>query len=217
MAEKGAMTVKEAGLKGGRKTKQTQGPDFKKKIGKMGGEAAKQSQGPGFYEKIGKKGAAARRKLVAAGKRARRARRVSCALSRGTPRGWRRLSSPSRVSGGVPLHCQRPGRAPLCAADTAPGGVQGRAGEADGGDVRTIRRGAPDARRAGPAPRSRSAPRWVTAQRVRLQTPWPLPAPPSTPPARSPARSRRPPLAGSEAARPASVWQESVRTRPPAP
>ena len=69
MAEKGAMTVKEAGLKGGRKTKQTQGPDFYKKIGKMGGEAAKQSQGPGFYEKIGKKGAAARRKLVAAGKR----------------------------------------------------------------------------------------------------------------------------------------------------
>ena len=71
MAEKGAMTVGEAGRKGGRKTKQTQGPDFYKKIGKMGGNTTKERYGPDFYEKIGKKGGAAMKKLVAAGKRAK--------------------------------------------------------------------------------------------------------------------------------------------------
>ena len=71
MAEKGAMTVSEAGRKGGRKTKQTQGPDFYQRIGKMGGTATKERYGPDFYKKIGKKGGAAMKKLVAAGKRAR--------------------------------------------------------------------------------------------------------------------------------------------------
>ncbi len=69
MADKGAMTVAEAGRKGGRKTKQTQGPDFYKKIGKQGGETTKQRHGHEHYEKIGKKGGAARKRLIAAGKR----------------------------------------------------------------------------------------------------------------------------------------------------
>ena len=72
MAEKGAMTVAEAGRKGGRKTKQTQGPDFYRTIGKMGGEATKQTQGPGFYERIGKKGGLTMKKLLAAGKKAQK-------------------------------------------------------------------------------------------------------------------------------------------------
>jgi general stress protein YciG len=70
MAEKGAMTVAEAGRKGGRKTKQTQGPDFYKTIGKKGGDVTKERHGPEHYERIGKKGGAAMKKLVAAGKRA---------------------------------------------------------------------------------------------------------------------------------------------------
>jgi uncharacterized protein len=70
MAEKGAMTVGEAGRKGGRKTKQTQGPDFYKKIGKKGGATTKERYGPDFYEKIGKKGAAAAKRSKAAAKRA---------------------------------------------------------------------------------------------------------------------------------------------------
>ncbi len=70
MPEKGAMTVKEAGRKGGEKTKKTQGPDFYHRIGRLGGETTKERHGPQHYEKIGRKGGQRVRQLVAAGKRA---------------------------------------------------------------------------------------------------------------------------------------------------
>jgi uncharacterized protein len=72
MPEKGAMTVKEAGRKGGQMTKKTQGPDFYKTIGTKGGETTKQRHGPEHYEKIGRKGGQRMSQLVALGKRAQK-------------------------------------------------------------------------------------------------------------------------------------------------
>ncbi len=72
MPEKGALTVKEAGRKGGQKTKARHGPQHYKRIGKMGGEATRDRMGPGFYEKIGRKGGQKVRQLVAQAKRAQK-------------------------------------------------------------------------------------------------------------------------------------------------
>jgi general stress protein YciG len=70
MAEKGAMTVREAGRKGGTTTKRRHGPDFYTRIGKKGGETTKQRHGPQFYEKIGRKGGQTMKRLIEQGKRA---------------------------------------------------------------------------------------------------------------------------------------------------
>lgn len=70
MAEKGAMTVREAGRKGGRATKARHGPEFYQSIGRKGGETTKERHGPQFYEKIGRKGGQRVRALVQAAKRA---------------------------------------------------------------------------------------------------------------------------------------------------
>ena len=72
MAEKGVMTVREAGRKGGRTTKSRHGPEFYEAIGRKGGETTKKRHGPQFYEKIGRKGGQRVKQLVAAGKRAQK-------------------------------------------------------------------------------------------------------------------------------------------------
>ena len=72
MAEKGGMTVREAGRKGGRATKARHGPQFYEMIGKKGGETTKVRHGPRFYERIGRKGGQRVRLLVAQGKRVTR-------------------------------------------------------------------------------------------------------------------------------------------------
>jgi general stress protein YciG len=69
MAEKGAITVREAGRRGGSSTKKKYGGEFYKSIGKKGGDTTKERMGPGFYEKIGKKGGAKVKQLVALAKR----------------------------------------------------------------------------------------------------------------------------------------------------
>ena len=58
--QKGEMTVREAGHKGGAIG------------GKKGGETTLERYGPEFYEEIGKKGGQKVRELIAEGKRARR-------------------------------------------------------------------------------------------------------------------------------------------------
>jgi general stress protein YciG len=69
MAEKGAMTVREAGRKGGRTTKARHGDGFYKSIGRKGGETTKQRHGKDFYEKIGRKGGQTMKKLIEQAKR----------------------------------------------------------------------------------------------------------------------------------------------------
>ncbi|HAL27450.1 MAG TPA: general stress protein B, partial [Chloroflexi bacterium] len=51
---KGAMTVAEAGRKGGATTAQRHGPEFYEQIGKKGGRTTAQRHGAEFYEQIGK-------------------------------------------------------------------------------------------------------------------------------------------------------------------
>ncbi len=70
MAEKGAMTVREAGRKGGRATKARHGPEFYQSIGAKGGNTTRDRYGTPFYEKIGRKGGLRIRQLVAQAKRA---------------------------------------------------------------------------------------------------------------------------------------------------
>ncbi len=70
MAEKGAITVKEAGRRGGTSTKKRYGGDFYKAIGKKGGETTKQRHGHEHYEKIGRKGGQQMRALIASAKKA---------------------------------------------------------------------------------------------------------------------------------------------------
>ena len=72
MPDKGAMTVKEAGRKGGRQTKARHGEDFYKQIGKKGGETTKERHGPQHYEKIGRKGGQRVKQLIAQAKRAQK-------------------------------------------------------------------------------------------------------------------------------------------------
>jgi len=72
MAEKGAITVREAGRRGGVSTKKRHGPEFYERIGKQGGETTKQRMGPGFYQKIGKQGGDKVKRLIAQAKRAQK-------------------------------------------------------------------------------------------------------------------------------------------------
>src|SRR6267378_2210054 len=53
---KGAMTVAEAGRRGGATTAQRHGPEFYEQIGKKGGKTTAQRHGSDFYEQIGKQG-----------------------------------------------------------------------------------------------------------------------------------------------------------------
>jgi len=69
MAEKGAITVREAGRRGGVSTKKKYGPEFYQSIGKKGGETTKQRHGREHYEKIGKKGGQRVKQLIAQAKR----------------------------------------------------------------------------------------------------------------------------------------------------
>jgi uncharacterized protein len=64
MAQKGDLTVQEAGRRGGTSTKKKYGGDFYKAIGKMGGETTKERHGHEHYEKIGKMGGSKVSQLV---------------------------------------------------------------------------------------------------------------------------------------------------------
>jgi len=70
MQHKGAMTVSEAGRRGGRRTAQTHGHDFYEEIGKKGGETTSEKYGTPFYEEIGHKGGQRVKELIEEGKRA---------------------------------------------------------------------------------------------------------------------------------------------------
>ena len=69
---KGAMTVKEAGHKGGEMTKERYGEGFYEEIGrkggKIGGETTKERDGGSFYEDIGHKGGQKVKELIERGK-----------------------------------------------------------------------------------------------------------------------------------------------------
>jgi general stress protein YciG len=54
--KKGAMSVSEAGRKGGQTVRDKYGHSFYEEIGKKGGETVKAERGRAFYEQIGKKG-----------------------------------------------------------------------------------------------------------------------------------------------------------------
>lgn len=70
MAQKGKMTVQEAGQKGGKTTLQRHGPSFYENIGKRGGDATSKKYGHEFYEEIGHKGGQKVRNLIQRGKQA---------------------------------------------------------------------------------------------------------------------------------------------------
>lgn len=65
---KGAMTVSEAGRRGGVRVRDTRGRKFYEEIGKKGGEAIKAERGTPFYEEIGRKGGHKVRELIEKGK-----------------------------------------------------------------------------------------------------------------------------------------------------
>jgi len=67
-AEKGGMTVSEAGKKGGKKTRDTHGHEFYQQIGRMGGETTSREHGPDFYQQIGHKGGQRVKELIEEGK-----------------------------------------------------------------------------------------------------------------------------------------------------
>src|SRR5207253_3559980 len=72
-----AMTVSEAGRKGGIRVRDERGVSFYREIGRKGGEAGgrkggeavRDKYGPGFYEEIGKKGGQKVRELIEQGKK----------------------------------------------------------------------------------------------------------------------------------------------------
>ncbi|MBM2820378.1 MAG: hypothetical protein HW405_138 [Candidatus Berkelbacteria bacterium] len=68
MAEKGTMTVREAGRKGGKATRASHGPEFYRDIGHKGGTTTMRRHGPEFYEKIGRIGGQRVKELVAQGR-----------------------------------------------------------------------------------------------------------------------------------------------------
>ena len=65
---KGAMTVSEAGRKGGVRVRETRGRKFYEEIGKKGGETIKAERGTPFYEEIGRKGGHKVRELIEKGR-----------------------------------------------------------------------------------------------------------------------------------------------------
>lgn len=69
MADKGKMTVGEAGRKGGKTTAKKYGPGFYEEIGKKGGETTSQKYGHEFYEEIGHKGGQKVKRLIEEGKK----------------------------------------------------------------------------------------------------------------------------------------------------
>jgi len=69
LAQKGKMTVGEAGRKGGKQTAKKYGPGFYEEIGKKGGETTSQKYGHEFYEQIGHKGGQKVKKLIEQGKK----------------------------------------------------------------------------------------------------------------------------------------------------
>lgn len=69
MADKGGMTVSEAGRKGGEMTSKKYGPEFYEEIGKKGGETTSRRYGPEFYEEIGHKGGQKVKRLIEEGKK----------------------------------------------------------------------------------------------------------------------------------------------------
>lgn len=66
--DKGNMTVREAGEKGGQARKQELGPEGYSALGKQGGEARKQELGHEGYSELGKQGGHRVRELVEKGK-----------------------------------------------------------------------------------------------------------------------------------------------------
>ena len=78
MAQKGKMTVGDAGRKGGKATAKKYGPEFYEEIGKKGGKiggpigglVTKEKYGQEFYEEIGHKGGQKVKRLIEQGKRA---------------------------------------------------------------------------------------------------------------------------------------------------
>jgi len=69
VAEKGKMTVGEAGRKGGETTAKKYGSEFYEAIGKKGGETTSKKYGTEFYEEIGHKGGQKVKRLIEEGKR----------------------------------------------------------------------------------------------------------------------------------------------------
>jgi general stress protein YciG len=61
VAQRGDMTVRQAGRKGGKNTADKHGADFYREIGRRGGEARKGQLGPDGYAKLGRKGGEARK------------------------------------------------------------------------------------------------------------------------------------------------------------
>src|SRR5260221_33322 len=59
--EKGDITVRQAGRKGGKKTATKHGADFYREIGRRGGQARKKQLGAGGYADLGRKGGEARK------------------------------------------------------------------------------------------------------------------------------------------------------------
>ena|SRR5438045_3541050 len=59
--EKGDMSVRQAGRKGGKHTATKHGPEFYREIGRRGGQARKKQLGVGGYADLGRKGGEARK------------------------------------------------------------------------------------------------------------------------------------------------------------
>ena len=59
--DKGDMSVRQAGRKGGTKTATKHGPEFYREIGRRGGQARKKQLGAGGYADLGRKGGEARK------------------------------------------------------------------------------------------------------------------------------------------------------------
>jgi len=69
MADRGKMSVSDAGKKGGQRTSSTHGREFYQEIGSKGGRTTSSSYGRPFYQEIGHKGGQKVKKLIEQGKR----------------------------------------------------------------------------------------------------------------------------------------------------